>query len=192
MLSGRGAGQRQRQLLHSGTMPAINNLQDRMSKPLKYISAYPAALQQQVQKLIDEQRLGEFLNSKYPVHHRIANDSDLRDYVMALKNKYLKKAEPLSKIVYDNRIHVVNNALGTHTYTSRVQGDKLKRKNELRISSIFIKAPEELLRMIVVHELAHLKEKQHNKDFYQLCEHMLPQYHQLEFDARLYLTLLEL
>jgi len=162
-----------------------------MFKPLKYISAYPPELQQQVRKLIDEQRLGEFLNSKYPVQHGIANDSDLRDYVMALKNKYLKKAEPMSKIVYDNRIHVVNNALGTHTYTSRVQGDKLKRKNEMRISSIFIKAPEELLRMIVVHELAHLKEKQHNKDFYQLCEHMLPQYHQLEFDARLYLTLLE-
>ena len=162
-----------------------------MFKPLKYISAYPPELQQQVRKLIDEQRLGEFLNSKYPVQHGIANDSDLRDYVMALKNKYLKKAEPMSKIVYDNRIHVVNNALGTHTYTSRVQGDKLKRKNEMRISSIFIKAPEEFLRMIVVHELAHLKEKQHNKDFYQLCEHMLPQYHQLEFVARLYLTLLE-
>ena len=163
-----------------------------MSKPLKYISAYPVELQQQVQTLIDEQRLAEFLHTKYPAQHGIANDSDLRDYAMTLKNKYLKKAEPLSKIVYDNRIHVINNALGLHTYASRVQGDKLKRKNEMRISSIFIKAPEQLLRMIVVHELAHLKEKQHNKDFYQLCEHMLPQYHQLEFDARLYLTLLEL
>ena len=87
---------------------------------------------------------------------------------------------------------VVNNALGTHTYASRVQGDKLKRKNELRISSIFIKAPAPLLQMIVVHELAHLKEKEHNKDFYKLCEHMLPHYHQLEFDTRLFLTLLEL
>ena len=163
-----------------------------MSEPLKYISAYPVELQQQVQTLIDEQRLAEFLHTKYPVKHDVANDSQLRDYVMTLKNKYLKKAEPLSKIVYDNRIHVINNALGLHTYASRVQGDKLKRKNEMRISSIFIKAPEQLLRMIVVHELAHLKEKQHNKDFYQLCEHMLPQYHQLEFDARLYLTLLEL
>ncbi len=163
-----------------------------MSLPLKYISAYPIELQQQVQKLIDEKKLGEFLQSKYPVQHSVANDNDLRDYVMALKNQYLKKSEPLSKIIYDNRIHVVNNALGTHTYASRVQGDKLKRKNEMRISSIFIKAPAPLLQMIVVHELAHLKEKEHNKDFYKLCEHMLPHYHQLEFDARLFLTLLEL
>ena len=45
--------------------------------------------------------------------------------------------------------------------------------------------------MIVVHELAHLKEPEHNKAFYQLCTHMAPDYHQLEFDLRLYLTHLE-
>ena len=42
--------------------------------------------------------------------------------------------------------------------------------------------------MIVVHELAHLREKDHNKAFYQLCQHMLPAYHQYEFDLRVYLT----
>ena len=42
--------------------------------------------------------------------------------------------------------------------------------------------------MIVAHELAHLREKEHNKAFYQLCEHMVPTYHQLELDLRLYLT----
>jgi len=142
--------------------------------------------------MIDEDRLQPFLLDKYPVRHDIANDSHLREYVMAIKNSYLKKSEPLSKIVYDSRIHVINNALGLHTYVSRVQGDKLKSKNEIRISTIFKKAPEAFLNMIVVHELAHLREKEHNKNFYQLCEHMLPEYYQLEFDARLYLILLEL
>ena len=28
----------------------------------------------------------------------------------------------------------------------------------------------------------------HNKAFYQLCQYMLPDYHQLEFDLRVYLT----
>jgi len=42
--------------------------------------------------------------------------------------------------------------------------------------------------MIVVHELAHLKERAHDKAFYALCTHMAPDYHQLEFDLRLYLT----
>lgn len=42
--------------------------------------------------------------------------------------------------------------------------------------------------MIVVHELAHLKESDHNKAFYRLCEFMQPGYHQFEFDLRLHLT----
>jgi len=48
--------------------------------------------------------------------------------------------------------------------------------------------PEPMLRMIVVHELAHLREKEHNKAFYKLCEFMEPDYHQIEFDLRLYLA----
>ena len=163
-----------------------------MSVLLHYISAYPAELQQQVQQMIDEKRLQPFLLDKYPAPHTIANDNQLREYVLTIKNTYLKKSEPLSKIIYDSRIHVINNALGLHSYVSRVQGDKLKSKNELRVSTIFKKAPEEFLRMIVVHELAHLREKEHNKNFYHLCEHMLPDYCQLEFDARLYLIQLEL
>lgn len=57
---------------------------------------------------------------------------------------------------------------------------------------MFRDAPAEFLKMIAVHELAHLKEADHNKAFYQLCTHMEPDYHQLEFDLRLYLTQLEL
>ena len=42
-----------------------------------------------------------------------------------------------------------------------------------------------------VHELAHLKERPHDKVFYQLCNYMEPRYHQLEFELRVYLTHLE-
>jgi predicted metal-dependent hydrolase len=45
--------------------------------------------------------------------------------------------------------------------------------------------------MIVVHELAYLKEKEHGKVLYQPCQHMLPDYHQFEFDMRVYLMQLE-
>jgi predicted metal-dependent hydrolase len=159
---------------------------------LQYISGYPAELQQKVQRMLDEQRLGEYLRNKYPEAHAVANDAALREYVLALKARYLKQSPPLSKIVYDNHLHIVKHALGLHTFVSRVQGDKLKRKNEIRISTLFSKAPEALLRMIVVHELAHLKEKDHNKEFYRLCQYMLPDYHQLEFDARLFLIQQEL
>jgi len=72
-----------------------------------------------------------------------------------------------------------------------VQGSKLKAKREIRVASLFREVPLEWLRMIVVHELAHMKERDHDKSFYALCEHMEPSYHRLEFDVRLYLTHLD-
>jgi UTP pyrophosphatase len=158
---------------------------------LTYLSSYPESLQIKVKQMIDQNSLGQFLLNKYPKPHTINNDKALRRYVMDIKNEYLKKSSPLSQIKYDDKIHIINNALGLHTYISRNQGSKLKSKNEIRIGALFKSAPEPFLNMIVVHELAHLKEKEHNKAFYKLCEHMLPNYHQLEFEMRVYLTQVE-
>ncbi len=159
---------------------------------LKYLAHYPEALQAQARQLIGQDRLGLMLGKKYPASHDIRTDKALYDYVLDLKNRFMRSAEPLSKVVYDNSLQTLKNALGTHTTVSRVQGGKLKSKREIRVASVFKTAPPEFLRMIVVHELAHLKEKDHGKAFYQLCVHMEPDYHQLEFDLRLYLTQMEL
>ena len=167
-------------------------MNSKSTDPLRYIAGYAPELRAQIQAMIDKQSLGSYLAKKYPDFHSISSDKALRDYVMDLKNQYMRKSAPLSKVAFDNKIHVVNNALGLHSYVSRVQGGKLKSNNEIRIGAVFKKAPEAFLRMIVVHELAHLKEKHHNKAFYQLCQHMLPDYHQLEFDMRLYLVQQEL
>lgn len=156
-----------------------------------YLGSYPDSVITQVELLLKNNRLGDALIKRYPTQHEIACDSQLRDYALQIKNRYLQKSSPVSKIVYDSKIHTINNALGLHTYISRAHGGKLKSKNEIRISSLFKSAPEQFLQMIITHELAHLKEKDHNKAFYRLCQHMLPNYHQLEFDTRLYLIQLE-
>lgn len=163
-----------------------------MTKHLKYLSGYPETIVLQAERLIDEDRLGEVLLKRYPESHEIRTDKALYSYVLDIKNDYLKKSQPLSKVVYDDKINVINHALGLHTFVSRVQGSKLKAKNEIRVASVFKNTPEAFLRMIAVHELAHLKEKEHNKAFYKLCRHMEPSYHQLELDMRLYLTHMDL
>jgi len=159
---------------------------------LKYLSAYPAHLLDQVRRLIDGGKLADHLRSRYPHAHAIRTDKALYTYVQDLKDDYLRNAEPVAKVGFDSKIGIVQQALGLHTAISRVQGNKLKAKHEIRIGSVFRDAPPEFLRMIVVHELAHLKEKQHDKAFYKLCCWMEPDYHQFEFDVRLYLTQLEL
>jgi predicted metal-dependent hydrolase len=155
---------------------------------MKYLHGYPEALQAQAQHLLQQGKLGELLDKKYPGRHNIRTDKALYDYVLELKNQAMRAAPAIHKVAFDSRLQVLHRALGLHRASSRVQGDKLRAHSEIRIASLFKETPLEFLKMIVAHELAHLKEMQHNKAFYQLCLHMEPNYHQYELDLRLYLT----
>lgn len=152
---------------------------------------YSEAIRSQVQQLVDSSKLADVLTSRYQTTYTVRTDKALYDYIIRLKNDFIRNGEPISKVAFDNRIHVIRHALGTHTSISRVQGNKLKSKHEIRVSSLFKNVPIEFLKMIAVHELAHLKEKDHDKAFYKLCTHIEPHYHQYELDLRLYLTHLD-
>jgi predicted metal-dependent hydrolase len=158
---------------------------------LKYLGGYNENTLARVRDLIAQDRLGAVLRERYGEMHEVRSDKALFRYTIEIKDRFMRKTDPLDKVVYDNKLHVVRDALGTHTTISRVQGGRLKASREIRIATVFRDAPAPFLQMIVVHELAHLKEREHNKAFYQLCAHMAPDYHQLEFDVRLYLTHLD-
>lgn len=158
---------------------------------LRYLNGYSSEIKQQVQQLIDNDQLEAWLQRRYPSGsgHSIQTDAALYDYTQRLKQQHMRSSGPVSKVFFDTRMHVIDNALGQHQFVSRVQGNKLKRKNEIKVSALLKTLPEALLRMVVVHELAHLREKEHSKAFYQLCQHMQADYHQLELDLRLFLIL---
>jgi len=156
-----------------------------------YLRAYPQDTVSQVLSMLSRGTVGDWLLGKYPQAHAVRTDGALYAYVQDIRLSHMRSAASLSKVAYDSKLQVIAHALGTHTRISRVQGAKLKTKHELRVASIFKVAPEDFLRMIVVHELAHLRQKDHDKGFYQLCEHMEPRYHQLEFELRVYLTYLD-
>jgi len=155
--------------------------------PLKYLQHYPANLQDKIRKMQSQNILGQYIAERYPLAHTIQTDKALYQYSSEIKQAFLRNAPILDKVHYDNRLSIDHHALGLNTAISRIQGGKLKAKKEIRISSFFKETPADFLKMIVVHELAHLKERNHDKAFYQLCQHMEPNYHQLEFDCRVYL-----
>ena len=159
---------------------------------MKYLQGYPPELLAQVQALIDAGRLAEVVAQRHPEPHAVRSERALVDYVGELKARHLRSAPPLAKVVWDPALQRVQQALGTHSSVSRVQGGRLKAKREIRIAAAFKEAPADFLRTIVVHELAHLREREHDKAFYALCRHMEPDYAQLEFDLRLWLTAREL
>lgn len=158
---------------------------------MKYLKGYPQELQDKVSLLVGKDLLADSLRTRYPKAHDVRTDKALYDYITDLKNQYIRNGAPISKVTFDSKIQIIAHALGTHATISRVQGKNLKSKREIRIATLFRAAPDEFLKMIAVHELAHLKESDHNKSFYQLCLHMEPNYYQYEFDLRLYLTHLD-
>ncbi|MBE0363385.1 hypothetical protein PULV_a3595 [Pseudoalteromonas ulvae UL12] len=153
----------------------------------QYFLGYPPAIQQQVSQLITQGKLKHYLLNKYPSPHQIISDKALFHYTNELKQRYLKNTPVINKALYKKQKDLVKNALGTHTFSSKNHGGKLKSSHEIAIAMQLKNAPEPLLKVLVVHELAHFKEKDHNKAFYNLCEHMLPEYHQLELDLRLFI-----
>lgn len=158
-----------------------------MTALLKYLQHYPLSLQDKIRQLQQQNRLGDYITQRYTQHHNIQTDKALYEYSNDIRQTFLRNTSLLDKVHYDNRLSIEHHALGLNTAISRVQGGKLKAKKEIRIASFFKHTPAEFLRMIVVHELAHLKERDHDKAFYQLCQHMEPNYHQYEFDCRVYL-----
>ena len=153
-----------------------------------YLKGYSETIQQQVQQLIEQGKLKTYLLPRYPQPHDIASNERLYEFTIGLKQRYMKKAPPLKKVCFDPKVSVIHHALGLNAHITRAHGGKLKASHEIRIDPCFKKCPEDFLQMILVHELAHLKERDHNKGFYQLCQHMLPDYFQLELDLRLMLT----
>ncbi len=154
---------------------------------LRYLQGYPPHLQQQVGVLLQQQRLGDYLAQRYPERHAVQSDKALYAHCLQLKQRFLRSAPAIDKVLYDSKLDELRHALGLHTAISRVQGGRLKAKKEIRVASLFREAPAAFLDMILVHELAHLRESEHNKAFYQLCQHMLPGYAQIEFDLRAWL-----
>ena len=154
-----------------------------------YLGGYPLQLQERALSLLEGGELGEHLLRRYPLEscHEYRSDSQLWTYTQALKRRFMKSAPPLSKVSYDPKLRAAQRALGIHVNAARVQGGKLRAKREIKVDQLFRVAPLPFLNMIIAHELAHLREREHNRAFYQLCEHIESDYHQLEFDLRLYL-----
>ena len=78
---------------------------------LKYFTTYPDEVKDPIRQLIAEDRLGAMLRRKYPTTHEVRTDSALYDYVLDLKNRYLRKTEPVSRVAYDSNLQVIKNAL---------------------------------------------------------------------------------
>ncbi len=61
-------------------------------------------------------------------------------------------------------------------------------KNVLSFNTMMMKLPYDVIQYIIIHELAHIKHKHHQKDFWQLVEHYLPDYRTQVAELKNYMT----
>jgi len=61
-------------------------------------------------------------------------------------------------------------------------------KNVLSFNTMMMKLPHDVIQYIIIHELAHIKHKHHQKDFWQLIEHYLPDYRKQVAELKNYMT----
>ena len=155
---------------------------------LPLLTSYPEALRSAAQRTLAKGSLAADLAGRYPDAHSILGDAALYVRAKALKQRYPSNAPPLAKVCVDNQLQIDHRALSNLTAISRVQCKQLNAKREIRIAAVLKGAPAAMRQMIVVHKLAHLLKREHNKGFHALRERVLPGYLRIEFDLRLYLS----
>lgn len=158
-----------------------------MAIDLAFLDEYPDKVQNKIRTIIEEDKLEAYLEDLYPEKHKINTDKALFEYVQDLRKKYMKKAAPAHKVVFEDKNETIFNALGDNINDLILFDNGHKIKNVIRIAEFYQNAPVELFHMVVVHELAHIKEREHDNNFFRLCKHMDGDYDQHEFDLRLYL-----
>ncbi|MGB0733309.1 MAG: YgjP-like metallopeptidase domain-containing protein [Pontibacterium sp.] len=155
---------------------------------LRYIAHYPTQVKAQVTELLTTERLGDWLKQRHGTPHNFRANHQLFELGQTLKNQFLRKAPPLHHIAYSDKVLRSHDALGVNVKKTRSHGKKQPIRREILVDTLFKGLSEPLLRMILAHEIAHIKEQEHNKSFYSLCCHIEPQYHQLELELRLILV----
>lgn len=109
---------------------------------------------------------------------------DFRDLDKFYKNEAKKLIPPL--------VDKYSSIMNLHPTSLKFRKNKrtwgsCNYKNELNFNFLLVKYPIEIIEYVVIHELAHIKEKNHSKNFWNLVEDYCPDY---KYRMKLFKTLL--
>ena len=110
-------------------------------------------------------------------------EAEVKEYVdNAIKQLFKNNTEALilERLLYwSKKTNLKYNDVKVRDATTRY-GSCMPAKRNLYFSSRLIMLPENVIDAIIVHELCHLKFKNHNKDFYNLVEQYIPNYKEID------------
>ncbi len=90
---------------------------------------------------------------------------------------YKEKAKEFIPAMLNNWSSVMELAYNKVSFRkTKRQWGSCSGKNDLSFNSMVVKLPEDVIEYIIVHELAHIRHKHHQKSFWSLVEKYLPDY----------------
>lgn len=141
-------------------------------------------------KFVDGERF-PFLGNEYPLHIILLSNSPLTfdGHRFLLKKETIPVAEKMFTNWYRNQaIRVFQERLSWFMPISGVKPDSLKLSNarkrwgscsargKIHLNWRLIMAPGEIIDYVVVHEMIHVKEKNHSKKFWEEVKKILPEF----------------
>lgn len=120
----------------------------------------------------------KFENNNFHIHFTNNDIEFINNFALACKDHFYKT---VSTSYIPDRIDFWSKKMNLPFKSIKLR--KMKRrwgscssKNEITLNTYITKLPEELIEYIIIHELAHIKEKNHSKNFWDLVAVFCPDY----------------
>ena len=147
-----------------------------------YGKSYPLILQEYTKK---RTKL-HFEESQFILYYSLYDETVFQKHIDTFYKKMAQ--EEISSLVeaWSVTMGLTYNKLSFRK-TKRQWGSCLG-KNNLSFNTMMMKLPQDVIHYIIIHELAHIKHKHHQKSFWSLVETYLPDYKQQVSELKKYTT----
>ncbi len=130
---------------------------------------------------LSEERIIQFVKSKYKwLQNALARQRQVTDFYTRT-NKEIEQLKYSAREWIPKRVEFYAKQMGLQPSVVRINVARTRfgscgPKNSLNFSAYLMLFPKEAVDYVVVHELAHMRHRNHQKEFYRLVESILPDY----------------
>lgn len=132
-------------------------------------------------KRLKEQDILTFISSKYDWIIKTVARQKQNKKAAVFTNEQIDALRQKAKEIIPKRVEHFSGIMGLCPLAVKINSAKTRfgscsAKNSLNFSLYLMLYPMDAVDYVVVHELAHIKHKNHSKNFYNLIESILPDY----------------
>ncbi len=173
----------------------INNAREKLlqkkGKPLDFSKsaepyyqgqAYPLTLEKQTKK---RTKL-TFNQEAFVLHYHHYNETLFQKHIDHFYKEEAKQFVPPLVERWAQKMGLTPNKISFRK--TKRQWGSCSGKNDLSFNTMMMKLPQDVIQYIIVHELAHIKHKHHQKSFWKLVEKYIPDYKQHVTELKKYTT----